>query len=344
MKIKNIFSLIINFIVLAIAAIGVTFATIGYNNPIAILRFFTLLSNSFVALVSLWGILRSILALKTNNDKPCFVYKFFRFAATVSLILTFVVSVAILETANDAWYEILLHIVIPSVALVEFLFIESDHKNNFLVTLGGISLVIIYAAYILPMCNVGNWEAPYAFINLKGDDMLQNLLLMALMLLGSYIVSIVLYFINYGLNALLYKNADKHLSEIVDDIPEVDSPVEENNEEVIETVEEPKEEEKVEEVKETKTKTTKKVAKKKVEETPVKEPTVEEEKTKPEYRIYHVSKRASDDKWQVKFAKGSKAIKLFRTQAEAIEYAKKLAESQNGSIRVHSVKGKIRKA
>ena len=41
---------------------------------------------------------------------------------------------------------------------------------------------------------------------------------------------------------------------------------------------------------------------------------------------------------------GQKAIKLFNTQAEAIVFAKKLAKSQEGSIRVHSVKGRIRKA
>ena len=58
---------------------------------------------------------------------------------------------------------------------------------------------------------------------------------------------------------------------------------------------------------------------------------------------YHVSKRAEDNKWQVKFANGQKAIKLFNTQLEAIEYAKALAESQDGLITIHKVDGKIRK-
>ena len=58
---------------------------------------------------------------------------------------------------------------------------------------------------------------------------------------------------------------------------------------------------------------------------------------------YHVSLRASDGKWQVKFANGQKAIKLFDTQAQAIEFAKALAESQEGLITIHKVDGKIRK-
>ena len=60
-------------------------------------------------------------------------------------------------------------------------------------------------------------------------------------------------------------------------------------------------------------------------------------------KIYHISKRKEDGKWQVKFASGQKAIKLFDTQAEAIDYAKKLADNQEGSISIHKVDGKIRK-
>jgi hypothetical protein len=61
-------------------------------------------------------------------------------------------------------------------------------------------------------------------------------------------------------------------------------------------------------------------------------------------KTYHIAKRASDGKWQVKLASGEIAIKLFDTQAEAIDYAQKMAKNQKASIRVHSVKGKMRKA
>ena len=55
-------------------------------------------------------------------------------------------------------------------------------------------------------------------------------------------------------------------------------------------------------------------------------------------RTYHVVKRA-DGKWEVKFAGGEKAIKLFDTQKEAIDYSKKMAENQGGSMLVHNSKG-----
>lgn len=71
-----------------------------------------------------------------------------------------------------------------------------------------------------------------------------------------------------------------------------------------------------------------------------KEEKAEEKKTA---KNYHVSLRKEDGKWQVKFAGGEKAIKLFSTQAEAIAYAKKLAENQEGNISIHKKDGKLRK-
>ena len=68
-----------------------------------------------------------------------------------------------------------------------------------------------------------------------------------------------------------------------------------------------------------------------------------EEKEEISNKIYHISKRKEDGMWQVKFAKGQKAIKLFKTQEEAIKYAKQLANNQDGSISIHKVDGKTRK-
>ncbi|MCQ2793344.1 MAG: DUF2188 domain-containing protein [Bacilli bacterium] len=72
---------------------------------------------------------------------------------------------------------------------------------------------------------------------------------------------------------------------------------------------------------------------------PKKEPSV-----KSSGKVYHISQHPTENKWQVKLAKGEKALKLFDTQAEAIAYAKEISKNQGGSIRVHSMAGKIRKA
>ena len=62
-------------------------------------------------------------------------------------------------------------------------------------------------------------------------------------------------------------------------------------------------------------------------------------------KVYHVSKRGKTKKggWKVKGEGAEKANKHFKTQKEAIAYAKELAGS-TGRVRVHSVKGTIRRA
>ncbi len=72
----------------------------------------------------------------------------------------------------------------------------------------------------------------------------------------------------------------------------------------------------------------------------------EEEETpaaKTTAKVYHVSLRRDDGLWQVKLGKGSRALKLFKTQAEAIAFAKEKAKNQEGRVVIHKVDGKIRK-
>lgn len=64
--------------------------------------------------------------------------------------------------------------------------------------------------------------------------------------------------------------------------------------------------------------------------------------TKNQAKTYHVSKRTTDGKWQVKYAGGEKAIKLFDTKAEAMEYTKKMAQNQGRAVLVHASKGKFK--
>lgn len=88
------------------------------------------------------------------------------------------------------------------------------------------------------------------------------------------------------------------------------------------------------------------------EETPAEEATEEDEQPAEETpaekeevkrpKNYHISLR-EDGKWQVKLQKGSKPLKLFDTQAEAIAFAKEKAKNQEGTITIHKVNGQIRK-
>ncbi len=125
----------------------------------------------------------------------------------------------------------------------------------------------------------------------------------------------------------LDKVADNVAEEPTTEIEEVAVPVsEEAPAEVVD--EEPAKEESAEEVNEEKPAEEKKPA----------------SKSSTPKRIYHISERKELNKWQIKFAGGTKALKMFNTQAEAIAYAKELIAKNGGSYRVHSRAGKMRKA
>lgn len=56
-------------------------------------------------------------------------------------------------------------------------------------------------------------------------------------------------------------------------------------------------------------------------------------------KVYHVSKRKEDGKWQV-FIKGSdKVIKLFNNKVEAEAYCAQMAKNQGATLLVHNSKG-----
>ena len=67
------------------------------------------------------------------------------------------------------------------------------------------------------------------------------------------------------------------------------------------------------------------------------------EKAKTNNKTYHIAKRRADNRWQVKMAGGAKAVKLFNTQYEAIDFAKKLAENQEAKIVIHKEDGTFRR-
>ena len=68
-------------------------------------------------------------------------------------------------------------------------------------------------------------------------------------------------------------------------------------------------------------------------------PKKEEKKGPSAGASYHLSKRASDNKWQVFLTGSDKVIKTFATKPEAEEYTKKMAANTGRSILTHASKG-----
>ena len=180
------------------------------------------------------------------------------------------------------------------------------------------------------------------------------------------IVSIVLMTLTLGLAILVFvltkKEAVKvtpieftHSEDEVEEEP-AEEPVEEPAEEAVEETKEeesPVEEEKVEETPVVVPVVEAEEVSEPVEEPAKEEPAKEEapkakkaEEKKEEDKeakknaSYHISKRASDNKWQVFRAGSEKVIKLFDTKVEAEEYTKRMAENQGVGYLSHASKGK----
>jgi hypothetical protein len=61
-------------------------------------------------------------------------------------------------------------------------------------------------------------------------------------------------------------------------------------------------------------------------------------------KVWHITKRDDDGKWQVKAEGAEKATKLFRTKAEAEDYVKTLKNNNEGSrVVTHKKTGEFQK-
>lgn len=325
MKIRKILSIIVNLIALVISIIGFVLVskTFGdYSNIIVpYVKYFTLVTNALICVFSLISIGYSVDSLiKKDKDAslPTFMYVA-KLIVSVCAMITFITVVSYLQITFYKnigldqpilfWNNIFHHYVAPLAFVCGFIFFDIDRRYSFKTTFFGILVLVIYMGYAIPISNIAackSWwlEPPYTFMNFKEMGWL-SLLLIPAFLLGGYALSVALWLLNRIIYLIFIGDEVKK-----DDVTEEEKAIEA----------------KVEVTKEDEQEVAKAITK------GYRGP-----------RIYHISKR--DDKmWQVKFANGKKAIKLFNTQAEAIVFAKKLAKSQEGSIRVHSVKGKIRKA
>lgn len=336
------------------------------------LKFYTVLSNLLLAILTVPLLVHEIMGLKDENKSvPLYatILKFLGVAGTTITFLTVVCFLSPMEVINGGSYftmfigsNFIYHLVAPLLALISFTIFESNSHLKFKETPFGLISVVAYAIfYILNLKfhfmtngkdNVYDW---YGFLGNDGNRSIW--IVVVIMLVASYAICLLLWALKLLFGHLLFAK--------------VPMPIEEKAE--TEKQEESKENEKIEETKE---------PEQVKEEEPKKEAQSEESEDKPEEtqepsdeeidveiddtnedknqksstkipsnktntyngktRTYHISK-VEGKGWQVKLATGKKAIKYFPTQKEAIAYAKSLSLSQGGSVRIHSVKGKMRK-
>lgn len=268
------------------------------------------------------------------------------------------------------------HLIIPICSIVDFTFFEFKPSLHFKHTIIGIFPMLAYAIFYLfnvsfkGVASEFDGVKTYDWYGFFGDgNPIRIIIVVLIMLIATYSISLLVYFLN---------TISRHHFIGYDYDEEEEVPVETKEEDSSDVLEEEIIEDKIighvgdgtvvpdmnkrtiksrndgfDEVTETYTTNTgtihtitKKVIRKYKEEHKKTTSTRTTEKLnryKDGARTYHISKHLLSNSWQVKLANGEKAIKLFNTQREAIDYAKQLVTTQGGSIRIHSKKGKIRK-
>jgi hypothetical protein len=299
----------------------------GYPMGAGLFKFFTEDSNILLIVASLLMIGADVLSLVKKKPLGRFPV-LFKFVATILVTTTFlVVACFLLPTsfAQQGWamwswpHMCFVHVVCPLLAFISFAFFETEpvFKKRYILALYPLGFVFVYGITMAILCSLPTTGVadPYGFLNVTAHEWWFIALAWLLILGGTYLAAFLLLLLR-GLGAK--GKAEAVLEKKSDSSADND----------VEVIEDSEDDEAEEEAKE-------------------ENDEAEAQKTNPtgymnRPRVYHIAKQPSGQ-WQVKLATGQKAIKLFITQEEAIAYAKGLVKTQGGSIRVHSLKGKMRK-
>ena len=367
--------LIGNLLVCALGLTGIIMLMLENSNLAETMKYFTTLSN---VLVTLCAFVNLILYAVSISKRKNYVKEFFqvmKLISVASVAITFLIVMVFLAPNNTAGIDLFagsqlfMHVITPIAAVVSFIFLEYQTKIRFRFFYFPVFFALAYGAFYISyaflapagsaidwygfMFEAGSRVAP---VDLTKFTLGQFLLFLGESLGGGVIFGFVFWLLNKIVNLIFigYTVAP----EVEEGSPaEAQEPISEEKEEpVIE--EKPVEEKPAEEIEEKASEEPETKEEKEpgiAEKSPAKPASSEKPKSKRNVnynpnkykdgvRVYHISRSKFMSKyWQVKLAGGEKAIKIFPTQAEAITYAKELARKQGGSIRIHSMKGQLRK-
>ncbi len=316
----NIVNLTFNLviIILSVGALILLFFDLGFS-----------CFNYFSSWACLLGGAIGVIAVVYNCLKE--IYKQYKIHISISILkLMNVVNLMICLLGCLAFigpsslfesYFFIPRLILPIVALLNFVLFDFAHKMSFKHVLFVILPVFVYIAVICFMYIFDLVPILYNFENIFANAWYITLIFIIIILVGSLFMGYIINKINHGFRRVFIKKEDE-----VEDTPEI-----------------PKLEETKTETKKD-TKASKKTTKEKEEKiTSTLEKPISSYQKKFTARVYHISKQRAINQWQVKLAGGEKAIKYFNTQQEAIDYAKELVAKNGGSIRIHSLTGQMRK-
>lgn len=192
-------ALSIIIIILEIIALIVCYNSFGIN-----LAYYTIDSNIFL-------LISTILYLLTINNVPKIV-QLLKYSSTLSVFITFLVVVFVLYPMYNFNFQFLfldgpnlyMHVLCPVLALISFIFFDSNEIENSLKNnLRSLYFTIIYAIILISLNILNVVSGPYPFLKVNQQSPLMSVFWIVLILGGALILSKVLLFLK-DMNNILY--------------------------------------------------------------------------------------------------------------------------------------------
>lgn len=369
-KFLNIFSLIFNAIIAVGAISGIVIIFVHSK-----LDAFKFLDTYLLLLAFISCVIGMAYNIKTfSNGKQCASvwYLDLKLTTVSLLIMNLVIAFGFGYNGNVSGTFIIPRLIMPCVLFLNFIFCEIEAKYSYRSILYTPIPLTIYIATIMTLVANGIMKAPNQYLDTANNSWITSMVITLIIVAFAVIVT----FLTMQLNRLFHyiiiqthaheekMSTDWMPKEATSDPDEIEEIIAEaKNEETIDDIiltdtgliQRVEEEEILEDVEEEKVE--EEPQKIVIEEVPASEVVIEEPEeeeeivkdldkptdTKTITRVYHISHHRTEPKWQVKLAGSVRAVKLFKTQKEAIDFAKDLVKSQGGSYLIHGVDGKIRK-
>ncbi len=192
-------ALSIIIIILEIIALIVCYNSFGIN-----LAYYTIDSNIFL-------LISTILYLLTINNVPKIV-QLLKYSSTLSVFITFLVVVFVLYPMYNFNFQFLfldgpnlyMHVLCPVLALISFIFFDSNEIENSLKNnLRSLYFTIIYAIILISLNILNVVSGPYPFLKVNQQSPLMSVFWIVLILGSALILSKVLLFLK-DMNNILY--------------------------------------------------------------------------------------------------------------------------------------------
>ena len=192
-------ALSIIIIILEIIALIVCYNSFGIN-----LAYYTIDSNIFL-------LISTILYLLTINNVPKIV-QLLKYSSTLSVFITFLVVVFVLYPMYNFNFQFVfldvpnlyMHVLCPVLALISFIFFDSNEIENSLKNnLRSLYFTIIYAIILISLNILNVVSGPYPFLKVNQQSPLMSVFWIVLILGGALILSKVLLFLK-DMNNILY--------------------------------------------------------------------------------------------------------------------------------------------